>query len=75
MVQPLWSGKHPDYIVIKSAPNVVEVGGLEGEWIDRRTTPYLEIAVEMNGCKLSPTSEFEVSDQGVAEIWLLERAD
>jgi hypothetical protein len=75
MSQPHWGGKYPDFIVIKTAPNILEIGGIDGEWIDRSQTPYLEIAVELHGCTLNPTAEFEVgADGSVAEIWMLEKA-
>jgi len=66
-------GKYPDYIVIKTAPNV-DIGDMAGEWIDRNQTPLIEVAVEIYGCKIVPTSEFEVSAAGeVAEIWMIEK--
>lgn len=70
---PHWSGKYPDYIVIKPAPNV-DIGDMAGEWLDRTKTRFLEIAVEMYGCKLVPIEEFEVSAEGtVAQVWLVEK--
>lgn len=69
--QPQWSGRYPDFIVIKSAPNVVEISGMAGEFIDRRNSQFLEIAARVHGLQLIPTNEFEVSEAGVAEVWLL----
>lgn len=62
---------YPDYIVIKSAPNVVEISGMAGEFIDRRNSRFLEIAAEIHGLQLVPTNEFQVAPEGVAEIWEL----
>lgn len=75
MRQPQWSGVHPDYVVIKPAPNV-DIGDMSGEWLDRRKAPYLDIALEVYGCKLIPTSDFEISDKGeVAQVWILEKVN
>lgn len=63
----------PDYVVIKTAPNV-DIGDMAGEWIDRNKTQFLEVAIQLHGCKMVPTPDLEFSAQGeVAQVWIIER--
>jgi hypothetical protein len=71
-----FSGKYPDYIYIQASPNIIDISGMAGSWVDRRETPRLELAAQLSGCKLEPTNELQVSVEGdIAEIWLLSKAD
>lgn len=70
---PRWSGKYPDFIVIKPAPNV-DIGDMDGEWVDRSKSDFLEIAIALHGCKMVPTPDLEVSAAGeVAQVWIVEK--
>jgi hypothetical protein len=66
-------GNHPDYIVLKPAPDV-DIGSMAGEWIDRRQTPNIHVAVEIHGCRLVPTPDLECAyDGSVAQVFLIEK--
>lgn len=61
--------QHPDYIVIKQTPNV-DIGDMNGEWLDLQKVSYLSIALELYGCKMVPTPDLEFSAQGeVAQVF------
>lgn len=71
--QPKWT-EYPDYIVIRTAPDILDVGGIEGSWLDRRKTPFLEIALQAYNLKLTPSDKMEMSENGeIAQIFMLEK--
>lgn len=75
MSQPHWSGIYEDMIYIKNSPDVVDVSDITETWIDRREVPFLEVAASLYGCKIEPTDDLKLTDDGrVAQIWMLSKA-
>jgi len=70
---PTWSGKHPDYIVLRveTEKEIPGVSSVEGEWLDRAKMPFLEeVSRELFGVNIEPTMDLEVAlDGSVAQVW------